>query len=489
MSLEPDKIAKNTIYLTMATVGQKMLAFFYFVLVARIAGVENTGKYFLAVSFVIIFSVFMDLGLSSVLTREIAKDKKKANNYLGNILTVKVLFSVLTYIAVVILVNALGYPSLTKIMIYLAGIAMIFDAFYLSFYAVFRGLHNLKYESIGVLLGQLGTITFGSISLLLGAPLYFLAIALILGSVINFIYSGLLLIFKTEIRPHLSLDKNILKLLFKIAYPFALAGIFVKIYSYLDSVLLSKLVGDLAVGWWSVAYKITYAFQFIPMAFAAAMFPAMSAYYVSDKVLLRKTFERVMFYLTVIAVPLACGIFSLAEPIILKIYGSSYEPSIVPLQILIFVIIFIFLNFPVGSLLNATDRQMTNTLIMGFAMLVNIVLNIILIPLFSFNGAAISAIISYVILFVLGLYFANKVVNYNKAFFFKSSAKIVLSSVIMSVAVIYLKQFLHFSILIPIGVVIYFGVMFLIGGIEKRDFVNILRILKKKEVVKKSDSL
>ncbi|HLD30717.1 MAG TPA: flippase [Patescibacteria group bacterium] len=489
MTLEPSRIAKNTIYLTVATVGQKFLAFFYFALIARMIGVENTGKYFFVVSLTIIFSIFIDLGLSSVLTREIAKNKEKASEYLGNILTAKIFFFILTYFAVALTVNFLGYSAETKNMVYLAGIVMFFDSFHLTFYAVFRGLHNLKYEAMGVMVGQLVTITFGGLSLFWGAPLYFLIIALILGSAAVFVYSGLLLRLKTEIRPRLNLSRKTLQFLFKIAYPFALAGIFVKVYSYLDSILLSKLVGDLAVGWWSVAYKITFAFQFIPMAFAAAMFPAMSAYFVSDKEMLRKTFERVLFYLAIIAVPLAAGIFSLAGPIILKIYGSDYAPSIVPLQILVFAIVFIFLNFPVGSLLNATDRQMTNTMTMGAAMFVNIILNILLIPLYSFNGAAISALASYAILFFLGLYFANKVIKYNKMFLLKSLGKIFFSALVMSVVVIFLRQDVNFLILIPLGAFIYFTMMFLTKGIEKRDVINIIKIFKKEKVIENQEEV
>ena len=216
MTLEPSRIAKNTIYLTVATVGQKFLAFFYFALIARMIGVENTGKYFFVVSFTIIFSIFIDLGLSSVLTREIAKNKEKAGEYLGNILTAKIFFFILTYFAVALTVNFLGYSAETKNMVYLAGLVMFFDSFHLTFYAVFRGLHNLKYEAMGVMVGQLVTITFGGLSLFWGAPLYFLIIALILGSAAVFVYSGLLLRIKTEIRPRLTLNRKILQFLFKI---------------------------------------------------------------------------------------------------------------------------------------------------------------------------------------------------------------------------------------------------------------------------------
>jgi len=487
MAQESGKIARNTIYLTVATVGQKALAFLYFIMIARLAGVEGTGKYFFVVSFTTIFSIFVDLGLSSVLIRETAKKREMAGKYLGNILGAKVVLGLLTYLAVILAINVMDYPAATKLMVYLSGLVMLLDSFNVTFYAVFRGRQNLRYESVGVVISEVLIIVFGGVSLILHAPLYFLLLALMSGSLFNFFFSSILLWKKTEVRPCLCFDKTLLVSLFKIAYPFALAGIFVKVYSYLDAVLLSKMAGDAAVGFWSVAYKLTYAFQFIPMAFSAAAFPAMSAYFVSDKTMLRKTFERVLFYLAILAVPIAFGIFSLAEPLILKIYGVTYLPSILPLQVAIFTVIFIFLNYPVGSLLNATDRQMTNTAVMGVCMALNVILNVILIPRFSYLGAAISAVISHALLFTIGLIFAGRVVAYNKKFIFGALFKIVISATVMSVVIIYLRPYVYWIFLVPVGATVYFALLFLFHGMEWRDVKNIFKALKKEEAVEMID--
>jgi O-antigen/teichoic acid export membrane protein len=481
--LAPRKVAKNTIFLTVATVGQKVLAFLYFILIARLADVSGTGKYFFVVSFTTIFSIVVDLGLSSVLIRETAKKKEIAEKYLGNTLFAKAILGVIAYLAVVLTINVMGYPAETKLMVYLSGIVMLLDSFNVTSYAVFRGLHNLKYESIGVVVSEIVIIIFGTASLLSGAPLYFLILALMSGSVFTSFYSFGLLWKKTDIRPRFKFDKDILLTIFKIAYPFALAGIFVKVYSYLDSVLLSKLVGDVAVGFWSIAYKITYAFQFIPMAFSAAIFPALATYFVSDKTMLRKTFERVVFYLAILAVPISFGIFSLARPLVLKLYGVAYAASVTPLEVAVFAVIFIFLNYPIGALLNATDRQLANTTIMGLCMVLDIVSNVILIPRISFLGAAISMLIYHSSFFVLGLIFVNRVVSYNKKFLFGSLFKIIFSAGVMSAAIIYLLPHINWILLIPVGGVIYFALLFLIRGMEWRDVINIFKALKREESV------
>src|SRR3989338_369761 len=93
------KVAKNTSYLIAAFVGQKVLSFVYITVVARSVGVEGAGRYFVAVSFTTIFSVFVDLGLSSVLVREIAKVPERMRQFLSNVLGIKVALAVLTVAA------------------------------------------------------------------------------------------------------------------------------------------------------------------------------------------------------------------------------------------------------------------------------------------------------------------------------------------------------------------------------------------------------
>lgn len=472
------RTTRNTLYIFSALVGQKVLSLFYFILIARLAGVEGTGKYFLALSLTTIFSVFTDLGLSPVLTREIAKAKEKVSHYLGNVLGIKVFLIAITWLAVAVVVNILHYPPMTKIMVYCAGGVMALDSIHLSLYAAFRGLQNLKYESIGMVSGQVVTVIFGTIALLLKAPLFFLILALVGGSLFNVLFA-LILLLKNKISFTLQWDKAILTFLFKIAVPFALAGIFVKVYSYIDTILLSKLLGDMYVGWYSVAYKLTFAFQFMPMAFAAAMFPAMSAYFVSDPTGLKRVFEKAFFYLMLIVVPIAFGIAALADEIILKIYGSAYTPAILPLQILIFSLIFIFLQYPVGSLLNACNRQALNTTLMGVTMVLNVILNIILIPQYQLVGAAIAALASQVFLFGAGLLWAGKIIEYDKLFLGKATIKALLAAVLMGAVVWFTKSAISFFT-IPLGVLVYLGILYFSRAISWLDLVQIYQTIKRR---------
>ena len=478
---ESHTIAKNTTWLTAAYIFQKILAFIYFTLIARRLGANNIGMYAFAVSLTTIISIFIDFGISPVLIRESSKYKDKANLYLNVSNTLKIYFAIASYIAAVIIVNLLHKPPLIQTMVYIAGIIMILDSFSLSFWAIFRAYQNLKYESISIIINQILIVTVGLAGVLLKLPLYILVIALFSGSIFSFLYSFFLLKLKLKFQFKLQWQSDIAKTILKIAIPFALAGIFVRFYTFIDQILLSILINDKTLGWYSVAYKITYALQFVPAAFAAAIFPALSNYYVNAKEKLQMVFEKSMYFLIIISIPTALGVSILADKIILSLYGHDFQPSILTLQIFVLAVIPIFLNYPCGSVLNACDRQKTNTLNMGITMLINIILHIILIPRYQQIGAAVATLISLLVLFILNLSVVPKIIKFDYKFLLIKTLKSLLSVSIMAILLLAIKSYFNFIILIIAGAIIYIGIMYLIKGFTKDDLKYLIQTIFKKE--------
>jgi len=478
--LNSKQIAKNTSYYTLATIFQKVAAFIYFAFISRMVGPENLGKYFFALSFTTIFAIFIDIGLEKVLIRESAKKLEKSQQYFSNILGIKIPLFILTFIAIFLITHLQNYPLITKQLIYLAAIVMSLDSFTLSINCVFRGFQNLRYESISTIIGQIIIISIGVFGLLNKMSLHILIFALLIGSLFKVIYSLTILIKKYKIFPKLRYDKRIIIYLLKITIPFALAGIFLRVYSYIDTILLYNLAGDAAVGFYSIAYRATNSFQFIPMAFVAALFPAMSYYYISSKEALQKTFEKAIFYLLIVGVPISFGIVSLAPEIIVKFFGTSYIPSILPLQILMCNLILLFLNFPAGTLMNACDKEKINTAIMGFVMIINILLNIFLIPLWSYIGASIAAIISTLLLLSIRMHYSYKIIKFNIKPIIQQSIKTLIAGSLMFVTVIYIKPFINFYLTILLGGAIYCFILYIVGGVKIRDIKLVYQAIRHK---------
>ncbi len=476
MALHSHRVAKNSIFLTGALVGQKLLAFVYFTIISRFLAVPEIGKYVFALSFTTIFSVFIDFGFSNVLVREAARERARAKELLSSILTSKIIFSAAAVLAVVFFVNVLGYEEETKLLVYLASLVMVLDSFHLTFYAVLRGFQRLEYEALGMILGQIFIITFGAFSLIAGAPNYFLIIALIVGSSLNVCISLMTLLFKAQIIPTLSFNKKLIYQILRTALPFGLAAIFTRIYSYIDTILLSLIKGDAAVGWYSVPYKITFAFTFIPQALMAAVYPALSYYYTIRKELMAQIFEKAFFLFFFIGLPISFGIWSLAEPIIITLYGEAYRASIPALKLLIFSLIFGFLYFPLGALLNAADKQSQNTKILGATMVANIILNLLLIPKYSFLGAGIAALSCNVLLFALGFTATLKIARYDFKIIGVKSFKSLFAAGLMAFGVRSGLNYLPLIVLVPAGAFIYAVFMFASRAVtfdELRIFKNV----------------
>ena len=474
-----ENIAKNTSYLTLALILQKIISFTYFTLLARYVGPASLGKYYLAISFTTIFAIFIDLGFTNVLTREVAKDQAKAERWLGNILALKLPLALLALAAVFITINVLGYDSLTKTLVYISAISMVLDSFTTTFFGAVRGFHNLKYESISSVVFQLIVLIFGYTSLLLGGSLIPAMAALALASIYNFSYALIVIRKRLKLAVRVIFEKPLVKEILMISWPFATYAILQRLYTYLDSVLLSVLAGDVQVGLYQVAFKIIFALQFLPSAFTASLYPAMSAYWHGNRDQLLVSFERAMNYLIIISLPIIVGAIVLADKIIL-LFKTGYDGAILPLQIAIASLLFIFLNFPIGSLLNACDAQRKNTRNMAIVMIVSVVMNLALIPFWQAAGASLTVLATNFLMFILGIISVKKIVAYRLRKNLKAFLRVMAASLIMGLVILTGKSYLNIFIVTVLGGLVYFGALYLFGGFSRADIASVAKSFKRK---------
>jgi len=475
-------IAKNTSYLTLAMILQKVISFTYFTLLARYVGPASLGKYYLAISLTTIFAIFIDLGFANILTREVAKDQNRAARWLGNVLSLKVPLAFFAAATVFILVNVLNYDHLTKQLVYISVISMVLDSFTATFFAVARGFHNLKYESVSSVIFQIIVLAVGYSALLLGGGLIPAMAALALASIYNFIYSWTIIKRRLKIAVQLLYDKLFMKEILIISWPFAVYGIFQRLYSYLDSVFLSVFSGDVQVGIYQIAFKIIFALQFLPMAFTASLYPAMSAYWQTNRGQLAISFERAMNYLIIISLPIIIGTIVLADKIIL-LFKASYSGAAWPLRISIISLFFIFVNFPIGSLLNACDAQRKNTRNMGIVVVASILMNLLLIPSWQAVGASLTVLVTNILMFILGMREVKKIIVYHVQKNLRIFLKVLLASLLMGIIILAGKIYLNVFIAALAGGVIYFVFLFFLGGFSRADILSVYASFKKTDKI------
>ena len=479
------RIARNTAYLTIASILQKVISLGYFAYLARAIGAENLGKYTFALTFTSIFIIFMDFGLGTLLTREVAKKEEELQHQFTRIFSVKIVLIIASLIVLFLSLGAVHmfFSHVTLEDVYLvsfASVIIIFDTIAFTFLSLFRSVKQIQWEALGIILYQGVILIVGLFVLRANLPLVFAIAAVLTGSVVQCGYLFILIKKRLHLQFHLTWNTQDVKQILTLAAPFALAGIVYRIYSSADSIMLKIMIDNDVLGRYALAYKLNFALTIVPGSFAISYFPVVSSHFQHAKQELHRIFEAGIFYMMLVSIPIIGGVLIVGDNIITSIWGAHWSTSIEPLSILMVGLPFVFCNYPIGNFLNAVNKQKINTLNMCIALLVNLLCNFLLIPSLEFNGAAISFVISSIVLVLLGIPWVYKTAPFRIGYIVKKGILIGISALIMSFILFFIQNTYPLLALIPLSVFLYCGTLLLTGALsiqELRQFF--LAIIKR----------
>lgn len=466
-------IARNTLVLLAGQVITVVLTYFYTIYTARYLGAEDFGILSFAIAFTGISCLLADLGLSIFITREVSRNNLLASKYVGNVLVIKTILTIITIGFTATVINLLGYPPKTVMVVYLITLSTIFTSFTNMFNSIFQAFQKMEYISTGRILysilmfaGILVTI-HKNMDIIFFASVYFFVSLIALG------YSFYICVRKFII-PKIELDFKFWKYLLKESIPFWMTSVFVIIYFRMDMIMLSIMKGDEAVGWYAASYRLIDGLSIIPSILMSVMFPVFSKCYVDSKNSLELAFKKSFKFLIIISIPIGVGITILADEIIMLFYGGEYLPSVAALKILIWASVLSFINCTPSMLLNSTNKQRYLMTVTFIGATLNTLLNYMLIPSLSYEGAGISTVTTEFIVGLLILYKIQKTQDLRFQIFdviFRSS----ISAIIMGIFVLIFKNYTLFLI-IPFASLLYFIGLYILNGLEQDD-INLLKEL------------
>lgn len=471
------RITKNISFLFISLMMSYVFGFVTLIFSARYLGVEGFGILSSALALTSIFSVFMDLGFSTLTIRELARNKSFLNHCVGNILTIKLMLSLISVVIIFLLINLSKYNQQSIYVIYFVAFYAVFNSFSLLFLAVFQANQKMEYQSLSTI--------FSSVLLLAGVLLaIYTKFNIIQFSIIYTVVGALNLVFTIFIfslkfsLPKIKLDLYKWKKLVSESWPFAISGISYNFYTWVDTIILAMIIGQEAVGLYNAAYKLVFVFLFVPTIFNTAIFPLMSQYYISSKYYLNLTFEKLFKMMMIVAIPLGVGTVIIANKVIIFVYGEQFIGAVIAMQILIWSIVLIFARSPFERYLESSNKQLTVTKIFLIGVIANITLNIIVIPKYSYVGAAIVTVLTDIIVMIL---FIISVKELWFSIFKKVKLfliKIVLSSLIMGV-IVYCLLKLNLFLLIGLGCLIYISLILAIKIFDEDEIIMIKSIFRK----------
>jgi O-antigen/teichoic acid export membrane protein len=471
------RFAKNIGSLFTSQILSYLISLVYTIYLVRYLGVENYGILSFALALVSILGIFADFGLNILTTREISRENSLTNKYLNNVFSLKLLQISILIVLLVLIVKILGYPSKTMYVIYFMLIFLVFSTFSSFFASIFQAYEKLEYQSIAGVLNNV-LMLIGVLILIYynyGLVTFTVLYALVAGVILIYYIFILTKRFKLPL-PKIRIDWDFWVPTIKTAAQFGLAGVFVTIYIWIDSVMLSFMQGDQAVGLYNAAYRIVLLLIFIPAVVNTAIFPVMSRLYESSTDSLKLIVEKYFKYMILIGLPIGVGITLLANKIIILIFGQAFIESAPALQILIWATVFTFANSAFVQLFQSTNRQVFLTKITFIGMIVNIILNLILIPKFSFIAASFNTLITEFLILAMVLIVAQRIgyVNNGKKLI-NDSIKIIISTIIMGLFIWIFKD-LNLFLLILMATALYLFVLFVLKGIDNEDIKIIKNI-------------
>ena len=464
------RIAKNSGVLLVSQIASYVFGFFFVMYTARYLGAEGFGVLSFALAFTGIFGIFGDLGLSTLAVREVARDKSLAGKYLGNIIAMKVVLVVITFGMIFLAINILGYPEQTVKVVYLLGLYVILGSLSNAFSSIFQAFEKMEYVSIGAILNSALMLVGALFAISRGFDVAGFASIYLVVSIIILGYNSFICITKFVL-PKIEVDWGFWKPTMREALPFGLSGIFIMIYYWIDSVMLSIMIGNEVVGWYNAAYRLVLVLLSIYTAYITSIFPIMSKFYhetTGDS--LKIVYAMSFRYLVVVSIPIAIGTTLLADRIILLIYGIEYIPSIIALQVLIWTIVFMFLSGLSANLFASINRQIIITKITGIGAAVNILLNLLVIPRFGYIGASITTVATELTVLCILIYILSNTEYKNQMVSKKDILKIMLSTLPMIIIII-INKFIYINliILILLCAFVYFSTIYTLKVLNKDD--------------------
>ncbi|MBI4344131.1 MAG: flippase [Euryarchaeota archaeon] len=470
------RVAKNTAFLVGGNVANKALNLVLFAVIARYLGTEGFGRYSLVMAFVGLFAILLNLGLDTLAERDVAQDRRKAGAYMGNVLAIRVVLFLPVLILITISANLVGYGGETLRLFYIYAFALLATSAASIFRLILHAHEMMEYEFLVSFIDRALVLVLSLMALFLGYGLPGLIYAILAASTVDLAIYAYTAVRKVQ-KPSLRLDPGFWKALTVRSLPFAFMGVFYGIYSNIDVTMISIMKGDEATGVYSAAFKLVAALMFIPYAFSSSVFPLMARLSVEARGSLERAYEHSFRYLAYLAIPIGVGTTILADRIVVRVYGGGFEGSGPALQILIWAGSLMFLNSLLLNALVSINRERLNLVVAATGVILHVLLNLLLIPRYSYLGAAISTVASELAFFLMALYYLARYLYPLPlgTVFLRPLA----ASLAMGLFVGALRESVTIFLLIPMAAALYFFLLYLLGTLTARDR-ELLRELRKR---------
>jgi len=473
-------VARNSSYLMLSNLANRGLGFASSVIVARLLGPGGYGHYSFIIALVTLVALLWNIGLNTVVTREIAKNRSLTAKYVASASILKTVLLVPVVLIVLIYLMMAGRQST----IILSVLLFALSRYYLDIAAVFNSALS-AHRRMGVpsLLGSLrsvillvGVIIVSMRGLNLVGIMSCYAISSATVVVIGIIY------YRSQYAslPWIINRRELSDVLVKSMPFFIISALSITLFR-IDHLMLAGLSDARQLGLYGAGYTIfEVVVSIFPMVITSAIFPVLSELHRVDQDAMKNLYKVLLKYYCIVGIPASCGVFLLAPRIMVAIYGKDYADGSAALRVLGCAVIVFFLSTLMSWTLTAGGQQRLLMISTSVALMLNAGLNYLLIPRYGALAAAYTTLVCEVVQ-VLVYYSCSPLLRHSSLKVNGDWLRVGFATATMGLVVIGLDlpvagSPMWFGLVLQAcaGALAYLGVATLSGAIKKNELKMIL---------------
>ncbi len=467
------QVAKNTAYLTAGKIISTLLGAGSVALLLRYLPPDDYGRYATALAFILLFGTVTDLGLNLTTTQDIALPENDVSKTLSTAFTLRLLINLGLIAVLPLLLAFFPYEPAVKEAIYIAAL-LFFSA---TLFQVLASYFQTTLNAGRVVMAELAGKTFLLLAFLFAVySRYSLRGLMVLTALAALVQLIILVVFlRREVALRFAIDYLSAKRIFGKTWPVAISVVLTTIYFKGDTIIMSLYRPYAEVGIYGAAYKVLEVLITVPILFMGLLLaPLTRAFAGREAGEFNKLMQRAWDMLSLLTLPLAAGIFTLAGPILTLVAGPDYAPGAPVLRILILATGIIFLGSLFTHAIVAINEQKRMIAAYALTAALALALYLIYIPRYGYFAAAIITVLAEL---VIALAAAGRVYRRSKIkLSFMVFGKALAAAVGMAVALAWAPRW-PLAILIGLGIMVYFSLLSLFQALppEVRPYLNRLR--------------
>ncbi len=471
-STEKGRAFKNFAWLFTSNFASRFIRAAMVIYAARVLGAEGYGIFSYVLGLAGFFTFFKNVGVDSILTREVAKHPEKQHNYFSTAFWIEVVLVLITIFLVIFVAPLFSKINAAISLLPFAALILAFDDFRDFFFGFFRGKERMELEAIVTIVVNISLVFFGFFALYyFKTPLAFI-ISYVLASALSTVVGFILL------RPFVgnvvrNFEKGLVKPILMSSLPIAINGLAGMFLFSIDMVVLGWWRTPYEIGLYSAAQKVVGILILFSSLVATTTFPILSRLIHSDIKKAEKVFEEAVRVIFLVGIPLMLGGIVLSTQLMNLIFGSAYLGAAPAFSILLLSILGMHPMTMFIQLVLAFDKQAKIVWYVVTASVSNALLSFLLVPRFGIGGAAVSIVITSFIYIGLLWRFAKTLLHFEIV---PKLGKMVVSALAMGVVAFILNWFGVYVLWnIVISGLFYFALLYVLREDSLEQVLSIVR--------------